>query len=232
MRFEGTLVKWDDARGFGFVRPVEGGADVFVHITSFPFGTGRPDVGEQVSFEIEESDKGPRAAQVMSLRTIKTESVAEPVLPGRTAGPVAVIVLFAIALVVVASSSGLEVVWLLLWLGIYTLFSLFAVFLYGRDKAAALNRERRTPEVALLMNSLLGGWPGALIAQQRLRHKTRKASFQVKFWLVVLLNISVVFTLVSPYRATVGRLARDYIDKQSLLSQPYTEYPEEDSAEP
>ena len=232
MRFEGTLVKWDDARGFGFVRPIEGGADVFVHITSFPFGTGRPDVGEQVSFEIEESDKGPRAAQVISLRTIKSEPVDMPVVPGRTAGPVAFIVLFSTALVVVASSSGLEVVWILLWFTLYTLFSLFAVLLYGRDKSAALKRERRTPEAALLTNSLLGGWPGALIAQQRLRHKTRKASFQVKFWLVVLVNIAMVFTLVSPYRATVGRLAREYIDKQSLLQRPYSEYPDEDSTEP
>lgn len=35
---------------------------------------------------------------------------------------------------------------------------------------------------------LLGGWPGALLAQQLLRHKTKKTSYQVVFWLIVLMH--------------------------------------------
>ena len=33
---------------------------------------------------------------------------------------------------------------------------------------------------------ILGGWPGALLAQRRLRHKCCKGSYQVMFWLIVL----------------------------------------------
>ncbi len=36
MRIEGTLKKWNDERGFGFIQPTHGGQEVFVHISSFP----------------------------------------------------------------------------------------------------------------------------------------------------------------------------------------------------
>jgi uncharacterized membrane protein YsdA (DUF1294 family) len=35
---------------------------------------------------------------------------------------------------------------------------------------------------------LLGGWPGALLAQDLFRHKTSKTVFQAMFWCTVLLN--------------------------------------------
>lgn len=61
---------------------------------------------------------------------------------------------------------------------------------YARDKSAARQGRRRTPEATLLLLGLLGGWPAALLAQQRLRHKTAKTSFQVKFWLTVVANVT------------------------------------------
>lgn len=61
---------------------------------------------------------------------------------------------------------------------------------YARDKSAARQGRRRTPESTLLLLGLLGGWPAALLAQQRLRHKTAKTSFQVKFWLTVVANVT------------------------------------------
>ncbi len=66
--------------------------------------------------------------------------------------------------------------------------SLLAFFLYWRDKRKARSGTWRTPEKILHGVELLGGWPGALIAQQVLRHKTRKPSFQWVFWAIVLLH--------------------------------------------
>jgi len=36
--------------------------------------------------------------------------------------------------------------------------------------------------------ALAVGWPGALIAQQALRHKSKKTSFRTLFWVTVLIN--------------------------------------------
>lgn len=65
MRTHGTLTKWNDDRGFGFVSPAGGGADVFVHISAFPRDGERPQLN-LISFETEAGPNGqPRAARVM-----------------------------------------------------------------------------------------------------------------------------------------------------------------------
>jgi uncharacterized membrane protein YsdA (DUF1294 family) len=48
------------------------------------------------------------------------------------------------------------------------------------------------------MFGLIGGWPGALLAQRMLRHKSKKHSFQVTFWATVLANCSALAWLFSP----------------------------------
>jgi len=76
------------------------------------------------------------------------------------------------------------------WLpaAIYGLMSVIAFALYGYDKKQARHDGQRTPEKLLHATELLGGWPGALLAQQVFRHKTRKFSYQLVFWLIVLLH--------------------------------------------
>ena len=72
---------------------------------------------------------------------------------------------------------------------LYLFFSVIAFFHYARDKSAARSGQRRTPEKRLLLIGLVGGWPGALLAQQTLRHKTAKRSFQLQFWVSVVVNL-------------------------------------------
>jgi uncharacterized membrane protein YsdA (DUF1294 family) len=64
--------------------------------------------------------------------------------------------------------------------------SLLTFILYRHDKMRAGDGGWRIPENWLHAAELLGGWPGALLAQQLYRHKTRKVSFQVVFWVIVL----------------------------------------------
>jgi uncharacterized membrane protein YsdA (DUF1294 family) len=61
---------------------------------------------------------------------------------------------------------------------------------YALDKSAARRGERRTPESRLLVLGLLGGWPGAVLAQQWLRHKTVKQPFRKLFWCTVAANLA------------------------------------------
>lgn len=76
------------------------------------------------------------------------------------------------------------------WLpaAVYGLMSVLAFLLYWHDKHRARIDGRRTPEKVLHGVELLGGWPGALLGQQAFRHKTRKVSYQVVFWGIVVLH--------------------------------------------
>ena len=67
----------------------------------------------------------------------------------------------------------------------YAMASAACLALYAFDKHAAVHRRARTPERTLLLVALLGGWPGALLGQRWLRHKSSKTSFLVKSWTVV-----------------------------------------------
>lgn len=66
---------------------------------------------------------------------------------------------------------------------------------YAFDKSAAMNRRWRTIEEALHRLSLIGGWPGALIAQRLFHHKSKKASFQGTFWFTVIVHLAAVSAL-------------------------------------
>ncbi|QLF94982.1 DUF1294 domain-containing protein [Pseudomonas sp. ABC1] len=71
---------------------------------------------------------------------------------------------------------------------VYGGVSVVAFYLYGQDKRNASREMRRVPENTLHLFELLGGWPGALCAQQVFRHKTRKLGYQVVFWGIVLVH--------------------------------------------
>ena len=73
-------------------------------------------------------------------------------------------------------------------LAAYGIVSVLAFLLYWSDKRKARAEQWRTPENVLHALEFAGGWPGALLAQQVFRHKTRKVSFQVVFWFIVLLH--------------------------------------------
>lgn len=80
-----------------------------------------------------------------------------------------------------------------LLIGICVTLSIITFLVYALDKTAASQRRWRIPENFLHLLALLGGWPGALAAQQMLRHKTRKFRFQVLFWITILLNLGLVW---------------------------------------
>ncbi|MEM6258966.1 MAG: DUF1294 domain-containing protein [Planctomycetota bacterium] len=81
--------------------------------------------------------------------------------------------------------------WLIILVGEIVLMSLFTLGFYAWDKRQARRDGWRVPEKRLHLLSLLGGWPGAMIGQRWLRHKSVKTRFRVVFWLTVLLHVSI-----------------------------------------
>lgn len=97
-----------------------------------------------------------------------------------------------VALLIVA---GRLPVLVLAW---YLVISAMTYLAYRWDKQAARKQRWRTQESTLHLLSLLGGWPGALVAQQRLRHKSSKASFRAVFWPTVVINCAILLWLLTP----------------------------------
>lgn len=76
---------------------------------------------------------------------------------------------------------------------VYIGLSLVTFLAYAVDKSAAINGRWRMPEKTLHLLSVAGGWPGALLAQQLLRHNCSMPSFVAVFWITVAANVAGFF---------------------------------------
>lgn len=201
MRFEGVIKSWNDDRGFGFIEPTQGGQEIFVHVKAFTRRSGRPQMNQLVSFEVELGPQGKkRARNVEPVRTVRS---AVRVRVRRNApAPWGTATLFTIPAFLLLYLT-VSVLWKPPpWVAaIYLAVSLFTFVAYAADKSAAERGGWRTPESTLHALSLAGGWPGALLAQQFQHHKSTKVEFRSTFWVTVVVNVIVFVLLCSP----VGR---------------------------
>lgn len=202
MKRTGTIVRFDTARGFGFLHSPQSPADVFFHVRDFNPAAGPPVVGMVVAFEeIHMGGKGPRAMAVRPAdrpprpaaprrgaaapaqrRAVATRAAArsggQPTRPTR---PTASLALF---LLLLAWELGLlgwcfaqgRLPLIVLVLG--ALLNLATFWVYWHDKHAARRQAWRVREATLHLLALAGGWPAAWWAQQLLRHKSRKPAFR------------------------------------------------------
>ncbi|WOX04407.1 DUF1294 domain-containing protein [Microbulbifer pacificus] len=195
-RVKGKIRTWNDDKGFGFIEPMLGGKQVFIHIKALGNRQRRPAVGEVVTYELSSDRQGRPCAVKAALAGDKPTS--KPQAKRKSAStnsgnsrPLLVGLVF-IGLVAASVTLGkLPPLVLLLYIGMSLLTYLF----YYLDKSAARAGNWRTKESTLHLMSLLGGWPGAWLAQQKLRHKSRKQPFRFIFWLTVLANIGALVWL-------------------------------------
>ena len=196
MRFEGTIKSWNDERGFGFIESTQGGDPVFVHVRAFARQAGRPQIDQRVWFEVELGPQGKKRA-----RNVEPKQTVRPSVRRRKDSPaqwgagtllaIPAFSLFYMAAVVLWKPP--------LWVAaLYVTASLFTFITYAIDKSAAERGGRRTPESTLHALAMAGGWPGALLAQQFLRHKSAKVEFRSVFWVTVVVNVAAFALLCSP----------------------------------
>lgn len=71
--------------------------------------------------------------------------------------------------------------------------NLVTFLFYGYDKLIAGTSLLRIPEAILHALAVAGGSPAGLVAQRVFRHKTVKGSFQLVYWLIVVLQLGVLW---------------------------------------
>jgi uncharacterized membrane protein YsdA (DUF1294 family) len=89
--------------------------------------------------------------------------------------------------------------------------SALAYWAYARDKRRAREQAWRLPEARLHLLELLGGWPGAWLAQRWLRHKCSKLSYQCVFWIIVLAYQFAAFDSLQDWK--FSRAAKDRVEQ-------------------
>lgn len=183
----GILTTWKNNRGFGFITPHEGGEDIFVHISDFKGLTDRPRRGDRVGFDLVVK-AGKRRAQNAYIICLHQKQVAKTAIAPRTSYSRFPWEVIPLSIFPLGCALYLALEHNLLFLLLYLFMSLLTFRVYAHDKRRAQAYERRTPEKTLHSLELLGGWPGGLIAQQKLRHKTKKTSYQTTFWGIVFLH--------------------------------------------
>jgi len=187
MRFDGVIQTWNDERGFGFIEASQGGDPVFVHIKAFASRQARPLTGQRVTFEVELNGEGKkRAKNVEAFRRARRAASPRRNSPAQWG----TLSLFAIPLLLVVYTAA-HMVWRVsAWFAFaYVAGSVVAFVVYAVDKQAAVASHWRVSENTLHVIALAGGWPGALVAQQVLRHKSNKAAFRSAFWGTVVMNM-------------------------------------------
>lgn len=172
----GTITQWEDSKGFGWVE--SGGKRVFVHIKDFERGQRRPNAGEEIRFIPGLDLKGRACAKRVVF--VKAGGCCGRVGIGGWMLLSGLLVLPSLAML------WFPVSW---WMGAGAMASASAITygIYADDKKRAMAGVWRVPERSLHLAELLGGWPGAFLAQRRLRHKCSKLSYQVVFWIIVVI---------------------------------------------
>jgi len=191
MRLKGKLLKWHEEKAFGFITPNGGGDDVFIHKSALSNRQRPPQLNDVITFTISQDKQGRFCASDATFTGEKLKiTQAKKVNKFSIYLSVSFLTLITVAFMLAYLPRNL----VLLYFGA----SLVAFISYAYDKSKAKRGAWRTPESTLHLLALAGGWPGAAIAQQTLRHKTKKRAFRLVYWLTVMINCSLLIWLLSP----------------------------------
>ena len=181
MRYQGKIKNWKDDQGFGFITPNGGGEKAFVHIKAFAGRARRPVEGDLVTYQLGNDERCRlRAEDIRFVHGRETSAGSQ--------GSIALDSMFAILFCLLLALAALKGRLPFAVLGLYCAASMITFVGYAIDKSAAQQHRWRTQESTLHLFGMLGGWPGALLAQKTLRHKSKKKKFQAVFWGTVMLN--------------------------------------------
>lgn len=179
MRYQGKVTNWKDDQGFGFVTPNGGGQKAFVHIKAFTSRSHRPTEGDIIPYELATDERGRFFAKNIRFAVSATTASTSNKSSSRGTN-FAILFGLLFALLALLGRLPLEIA------GLYFTSSIITFLVYALDKSAAQNDRWRIKESTLHLFGLIGGWPGALLAQKTLRHKSKNKNFKPFFGLQLL----------------------------------------------
>lgn len=198
MRYQGQVIEWHDDKGYGFIQPLNPGQGenrIFLHIKSFSQRGPRPLAGALLEYEVIQDSKGRLNTQRVSYVRRQSAQKIRPSVTGQSKAWRGWLITLYGAFIIALQLTHQLPIWAM---AIPVLLSGLTYLIYDLDKKAAQQGKQRIPEKNLHLLGLLGGWPGALLAQQKLRHKTAKTEFQQIFWATVVLNWVLLIILSMP----------------------------------
>jgi len=187
----GTISNWNEEKGFGFIAPKSGGKPIFAHINDYSRSHKSPSKGLKVQYFVSTDQKGRKCA--VEVCPLKGHRKSGPGLRQKIFS-IFLFISFAGVLFFLFKYRAIP----LELIGLYAGMSVIAFIMYSKDKSAAEWGTWRTSESTLHTLSLLGGWPGAALAQSFLRHKSKKVSFRITYWITVILNCGCLYWFITP----------------------------------
>ncbi|MBD2565351.1 MULTISPECIES: DUF1294 domain-containing protein [Nostoc] len=192
---KGQLTIWNDDRGFGFIQPNDASQKVFLHITALKDVNRRPQVGDLICYQLTVSKDGKVRACNAFIEEVKSKSLSSAAPNKSISRTVEKSSSLALNTFLLSLLPGLGSIHLALTTGnpipliLYPVMSFITFSLYADDKSRAQQGQWRRQENTLHLCEFMGGWLGGFVAQQRLRHKSSKVSYQVVFWVIAILHI-------------------------------------------
>lgn len=143
-----------------------------------------------------------RAQEHINRRDTRSRRPAKTAARAASNGPILLLMLGWLVLLAWGFRTGQLPSWTL---GAAVAINLITFVAYAMDKSAAQNGQWRTKESHLHLLALAGGWPGAWLAQQSLRHKSSKVEFRAVYWVTVVLHCAFLLAWVAGW-LPFGRL--------------------------
>ncbi len=177
---QGKVIHFNVEKGYGFIYSDKHEDNIFIHKSNIK-NSNNLSQGQSVEFQVEKTKKGLSAISVIAGDKEQSPYFIFGVLS---------------ALIAIGVFS-----YLYFYETIQPIFSyLLAInittfLLYGYDKLISAGEKVRVPEWNLHALAILGGSPAGLSAQKLFRHKTLKGSFQLVYWLIVLVQVGLIYWL-------------------------------------
>ncbi len=169
----GTISEWNAEKGYGFITLSGQSKRIFFQLSDVSNREHLPKVDEYVRFELTKDVYG----------TVRATHVQRPATFN-----------FSVALAVWFTTVLCSSVYLFDYSVIacvfYFLVSSITYAVYAFDKSAEQAGSWRVPTFTLYLLALIGGWPGALLAQSFLYHRYHDDTFKLIFWLMTIINFS------------------------------------------